>query len=338
MPAAVEWDDVKKLDPATLHERYKDELDSFIDLLTSAEEWEMERRAQEDVVHILRVFQALLKMKHQEATLAERLVEEQEKNENTLLIKVSRLEEELTYAGTGPENRFLRNEIQQLKGQLRHKEEMVNQLKKEIKREKKTSEKLFLQAESAEEDLKMLKRENTQLQQDVDFYHGELALKESDVSKEETAETQQKLILANRQLSQCMDELQQAEEEILRLKADNLRMHSLPSHVITSSPTSSFSSSSSFTSAPTHASNQQTQKPAEAPLKERNSGPCRSQALQGDDVEAEIWKPTNSRTALHRQHDYHDDEQEEKDEEEEGDAKYSSDIMLCVNPSMSGVS
>lgn len=35
MPAAVEWDDVKKLDPATLHERYKDELDSFIDLLTS---------------------------------------------------------------------------------------------------------------------------------------------------------------------------------------------------------------------------------------------------------------------------------------------------------------
>ncbi|XP_019750269.1 centrosomal protein of 290 kDa-like isoform X2 [Hippocampus comes] len=184
----------------------------------------MERQAQEDVVHILRVFQALLKMKHQEATLAEQLVEEQEKNENTLLTKVSRLEEELTYAGTGPENRFLRNEIRQLKGQLGRKEEMVNQLKKEIKREKKTSEKLFLRAESAEEDLKMLKRENTQLQQDVDFYHGELELKESDVSKEETAETQQKLILANRQLSQCMDELQQAEDEILRLKADNLRM------------------------------------------------------------------------------------------------------------------
>lgn len=46
------------------------------------------------------------------------------------------------YAGTGPENRFLRNEIRQLKGQLGRKEEMVNQLKKEIKREKKTSEKV----------------------------------------------------------------------------------------------------------------------------------------------------------------------------------------------------
>ncbi|XP_019750274.1 lymphatic vessel endothelial hyaluronic receptor 1b isoform X1 [Hippocampus comes] len=138
----------------------------------------------------------------------------------------------------------------------------------------------------------------------------------------------------------------------------------LPSHVITSSPTSSFSSSSSFTSAPTHASNQQTQKPTEAPLKavwmalivlgivfimaavagalcyyyKLSNGPCRSQVLQGDDVEAEMWKPTNSRTALHREHDYHDEEEEEKEEEEEGDAKYSSDIMLCVNPSMSGVS
>ncbi|XP_077423230.1 uncharacterized protein LOC144053076 isoform X2 [Vanacampus margaritifer] len=225
MPAAVEWGDVKKLDPATLHERYKEELDSVIDLLTSEpEEWEVERRGQEDIVHILRVFQSLLKMKQQEANLAEQLVEEQERNENTLLAKVSRLEEELTSVGTGPENRFLRNDIRQLKSQLVHKEEMVNQLRKEIKREKKTTEKLFLRAEAAEDDLKTLKRENTQLQQDVDFYHGELELKESDVSKEENAETQRKLVSANRQLSQCMDDLQQAEDEISRLKEDNLRM------------------------------------------------------------------------------------------------------------------
>ncbi|XP_061531859.1 centrosomal protein of 290 kDa-like isoform X2 [Phycodurus eques] len=224
MPAAVEWDDVKKLDPANLHERYKDELDSVIDLLTSTEEWDVERRAREDVIHILRVFQALLKMKNQEATLAEQLVDEQEKNEKTLLVKVSRLEEELTYAGTGPENRFLRNEIRQLKGQLVRKEEMVNQLKKEMKREKKNTEKLLMRAEAAEDDLKMLKRENTQLQQDVDFYHGQLELKESDVSKEENAETQRKLISANHQLSQCLDDLQQAEDEISRLKEDNLRM------------------------------------------------------------------------------------------------------------------
>ncbi|KAM9814775.1 centrosomal protein of 290 kDa-like isoform 3-T4 [Syngnathus typhle] len=220
----MEWNDVKKLDPATLHECYKDELDSVINLLTSPKKWEVEHPAQEDVIHILRVFQSLLKMKHQEATLAEQLVEEQEKNENALIAKVSRLEEELTYAGSGPDNGFLRNEMRQLKAQLVCKEEMVNQLKKEVKKEKKTTEKLLLRAEGAEDDVKMLRRENTQLRQDVDFYHRELELKESDVSNEDKAETQRKLISATRQLSQCLDDLQQTEDEISRLKADNLRM------------------------------------------------------------------------------------------------------------------
>ncbi|XP_051917156.1 centrosomal protein of 290 kDa-like isoform X2 [Hippocampus zosterae] len=66
--------------------------------------------------------------------------------------------------------------------------------------------------------------QNTQLQRDVDFYQGELERKESDVSKEENPETQKKLSSANRQLSQCLDDLQQAEEEISQLKADNLHM------------------------------------------------------------------------------------------------------------------
>nr|XP_057930611.1 centrosomal protein of 290 kDa-like isoform X2 [Doryrhamphus excisus] len=224
MPAALEWDDVKRIDPATVHEHYKDEIDGVIDLLTSEEEWEVEHQAQEDTVHILRVFQALLKMKHREASLAEQLVEEQEKNETKLLAKVSRLEEELEYAGTGPENLFLRNELRQLKGQLMEKEEMLNQLKKEMKREKKTTKHLILRAEAAEDDLKLLKRKNTQLQQDVDFYHGELERKESGPSRDENTETQRKLNSANRQLSQCLEELQQAEEEIAQLKTDNQNM------------------------------------------------------------------------------------------------------------------
>ncbi|XP_057693139.1 lymphatic vessel endothelial hyaluronic receptor 1b isoform X2 [Corythoichthys intestinalis] len=59
--------------------------------------------------------------------------------------------------------------------------------------------------------------------------------------------------------------------------------------------------------------------------------PFRSRALQGDDVEAEMWKPTNSRTAIN--HPLNEDHEEEE-EEEERDAKYSSDIMLCVNPQL----
>ncbi|XP_049578689.1 lymphatic vessel endothelial hyaluronic receptor 1b isoform X2 [Syngnathus scovelli] len=135
--------------------------------------------------------------------------------------------------------------------------------------------------------------------------------------------------------------------------------HALPSHVVTSWPTSS-SSRSSFTSTPTHASNQQTQRPVKAPLRvvwmvfivlgivflmvtvaevscyyyKLKSGSCRSQVLQGDDAEAEMWKPTDSRTNLHRAH---DDVEEEDEDEEQRDTKFSSDIMLCVNPQMRNI-
>ncbi|XP_054631818.1 centrosomal protein of 290 kDa isoform X2 [Dunckerocampus dactyliophorus] len=221
MPAALEWDEVRKIDPASLHECDKDEIDEFLSLLTMTEEWEVENQAHKDVVHILRVFQALLKMKHHEASLAEQLIEEQEKNENKLLAKVSRLEDELKHTSTGPDNRFLRNEIWQLESQLEQKEKEVTHLRKEMGGGKKTIEELVLRAETAEDEAKTLKRENTQLQQDVDFYLGELERKESGPSRDENAEIQRKLSSANRQLSQCLDELQQAEEELGQLKTDN---------------------------------------------------------------------------------------------------------------------
>nr|XP_057930609.1 centrosomal protein of 290 kDa-like isoform X3 [Doryrhamphus excisus] len=224
MPVALEWDEVMRIDPANLHEYDKDEIDEFLSLLTTTQQWEVENQAQKDVVHILQLFQALLKMKHHEASLAEQLIEEQEKNENKLLAKVSRLEDELKHSGTGPDNRFLRNEIRQLESQLEQKEKEVNHLRKEMGGGKKTIEELVLRAETAEDEAKTLKRENTQLQQDVDFYHGELERKESGPSRDENAEIKKKLSSANRQLSQCLDELQQAEEEIAQLKTDNQHM------------------------------------------------------------------------------------------------------------------
>ncbi|XP_077423509.1 centrosomal protein of 290 kDa isoform X2 [Vanacampus margaritifer] len=225
----LEWDEMRRIEPQSLHECDRDELDEMVTRLTSTDEFGVERQAQEEIVHVLRVFQALLKMKHQEASLAEQLIEEQEKNENKLQAKMLRLEEDLKYAksadgGSGTDNRFLRNEIRQLETQLEQKEKEVTHLKREMGGSKKTIEELVLRAEAAEDETKTLKRENTQLQRDVDFYHGELERKESDASKEENAETQRKLSSANRQLSQCLDDLQQAEDEISRLKEDNLHM------------------------------------------------------------------------------------------------------------------
>nr|XP_020449102.1 centrosomal protein of 290 kDa isoform X2 [Monopterus albus] len=222
MPAAFEWDKVTKIDLATLDARPKENVDELIGMFLSVEEWDVKDKAPEKMIKVLKVFQTLLQRLDKEIDIHDKFLKQtgadHAKIEKELLLKVSRLEQELKHSATGPDTRFLRDEIWQLETQLDQREKELTQLKKDMGKEKTINEELVARAEEAEDEVKKLKRENEQLQQDVDFYRGELDQKEPLLSRDENTEIQRKLSLANRQLYQCLDDLQRAEDENIHLK------------------------------------------------------------------------------------------------------------------------
>ncbi|XP_029993086.1 centrosomal protein of 290 kDa isoform X11 [Sphaeramia orbicularis] len=228
MSVALEWDKVSRIDPDALQEFEKPKVDEVFTMFVSTEDWKVKDKTPEKIIQVLRLCQALLKFKDREVDISHKFIEdmgeEHAKTEKELHAKVKRLEQERKHTGTGPDSRFLRDEIRQLETQLEQREKEVTQLNKEMGKEKKTNEELAARAEEAEAQVRKLKRENEQLNQDVSFYRSELDQKEPAPSREENAETLRKLNAAHREICQYIEDLQRAEDEVLYLRTQNEQM------------------------------------------------------------------------------------------------------------------
>ncbi|KAL0968641.1 hypothetical protein UPYG_G00269530 [Umbra pygmaea] len=233
MPPQLDWRRVMDTDPDQLLE--SGDAEKINQMFLQIQKWDVELKhgSQENLVQLMRVAQGLLKLKKDEVTVAYELIDnagaEQARMENEWKAKELKWEQEIAMArksgnGGGRDSRFLKDEIRTLEALLERRDKDIQRFESEMRKEKKVNEELQIRADEAEHESRKLKRENEQLQQDVDFYRRELDHKEPDQSREESSETQKRLNAANRQLYQCMEDVQRAEEEVAHLKTQNEQM------------------------------------------------------------------------------------------------------------------
>ncbi|XP_063550267.1 centrosomal protein of 290 kDa isoform X4 [Gorilla gorilla gorilla] len=239
MPPNINWKEIMKVDPDDLP-RQEELADNLLISLSKVEVNELKSEKQENVIHLLRITQSLMKMKAQEVELAleevEKAGEEQAKFENQLKTKVMKLENELEMAqqsAGGRDTRFLRNEICQLEKQLEQKDRELEDMEKELEKEKKVNEQLALRNEEAENENsklrrenKRLKKKNEQLCQDIIDYQKQIdSQKETLLSRRgEDSDYRSQLSKKNYELVQYLDEIQTLTEANEKIEVQNQEM------------------------------------------------------------------------------------------------------------------
>ncbi|XP_047404654.1 centrosomal protein of 290 kDa isoform X1 [Sciurus carolinensis] len=239
MPPNINWKEIIKIDPDELP-RQEELADNLLISLSKVEVNELKNENQENVIHLFRITQSLMKMKAQEVELAleevEKAGEEQAKFENQLKTKVMKLENELEMAqqsAGGRDTRFLRDEIRQLEKQLEQKDRELEDMEKELEKEKKVNEQLALRNEEAENENsklrrenKRLKKKNEQLRQDIIDYQKQIdSQKESLLSRRgEDSDYRSQLSKKNYELVQYLDEIQTLTEANEKIEVQNQEM------------------------------------------------------------------------------------------------------------------
>ncbi|XP_054436151.1 centrosomal protein of 290 kDa [Pteronotus mesoamericanus] len=232
MPPNINWKEIIKVDPDDLP-RQEELADNLLVSLSKVEVNDLINESQENVIHLFRITQSLMKMKAQEVELAleevDKAGEEQAKFENQLKTKVMKLENELEMAlqsTGGRDTRFLRDEIRQLEKQLEQKDRELEDMEKELEKEKKVNEQLALRNEEAENENSKLRRENEQLRQDVTDYQKQIdTQKETLLSRRgEDSDYRSQLSKKNYELVQYLDEIQTLTEANEKIEVQNQEM------------------------------------------------------------------------------------------------------------------
>ncbi|XP_069714541.1 centrosomal protein of 290 kDa [Phaenicophaeus curvirostris] len=232
MAPILDWKKLMKVDPDALPQQ-EELVDRWLETVSEVDEKDLKRGTPEQLIHLFKITQSLMKMKAQEAVLAieevDRAGEEQAKCENEFKTKVMKLQKELEMAlgsAGGRDTRFLRDEICQLENQLEQKERQLTAIEKELEKEKKVNEQLALRIEDAENENIKLKRENDQLRQDVVDYQRQIDSQKEAVllRRGEDSDYRSQLSKKNFELVQCLDEIQNLTETNEKLDIQNQEM------------------------------------------------------------------------------------------------------------------
>ncbi|XP_075352660.1 centrosomal protein of 290 kDa isoform X2 [Mycteria americana] len=232
MAPILDWKKLMKVDPDALP-RQEELADRLLETMSKVDGKDLITETPEQLIHLFKITQSLMKMKAQEVELAleevEKAGEEQAKCENQFKTKVMKLQNELEMAqrsAGGRDTRFLRDEIRQLEKQLEQKERQLTDVEKELEKEKKVNEQLALRNEDAENENIKLRRENEQLRQDVVDYQRQIDSQKETIllRRGEDSDYRSQLSKKNFELVQYLDEIQNLTEANEKLDIQNQEM------------------------------------------------------------------------------------------------------------------
>ncbi|XP_010131875.1 PREDICTED: centrosomal protein of 290 kDa-like, partial [Buceros rhinoceros silvestris] len=232
MAPVLDWKKLMKVDPDALPNQEK-LAEKLLDTMSKVDGRDLKTETPEQLIHLFKITQSLLKMKNEEVELAleevEKAGEEQAKCENQFKTKIMKLQNELEIAqrsAGGRDTRFLRDEIRQLEKQLEQKDEQLTDIEKELEKEKKVNEELALRNEDAENENIKLRRENEQLRQDVVDYQKQIDSQKEAIlfRRGEDSDYRSQLSKKNFELVQYLDEIQNLTEANEKLDVQNQEM------------------------------------------------------------------------------------------------------------------